>query len=121
MPFLLIRNKFIILICIFLFCDNNLHAQNLVHNPSFEDTVSCPNAIGNINQCEGWFSLGESPDYWNSCANNNFPFQYGVPRNIFGSQAAYDGNAYAGIVTYDELSPSFREIIGTRLVNPLAI
>jgi hypothetical protein len=96
---------------------------NLVPNPSFELKNSCPIGRG-YKYCKlmdttitpaqcidepyssgyfdstivGWSSYSETPDYFNVCAPN--PNQ-GVPNNIFGTQSAYDGDAYVGITTYN--------------------
>ncbi|MEO5569521.1 MAG: hypothetical protein ABIT08_07925 [Bacteroidia bacterium] len=48
-------------------------SQNLVPNPSFEDTVHCPDHGGNIDQATGWINCGITPDYYNACANSSFP------------------------------------------------
>ncbi len=97
-------------------------AQNLVPNPSFEDTIYCP-YIGEMNAIRDWSSYSASPDYFNICAD----FQYGVPLNSFGYQEPAEGNAYCGIFTYNNyLYPPnpdtlFREMIGAELVVPLTI
>ena len=56
-------------------------AQNLVPNPSFEDTVHCPVpplGTGLIQDAVGWINLGFTPDYYNPCANTLWP-PNGVP------------------------------------------
>lgn len=74
-------------------------AQNLVPNPSFEDTVHCPIGQGLIDEAQGWYHAGYSVDYFNPCANASGASN-GVPNNWVGSQLAYDGNSYVGMVTY---------------------
>ncbi|MBK7182625.1 MAG: gliding motility-associated C-terminal domain-containing protein [Bacteroidetes bacterium] len=72
-----------------IFC----RAQNLVPNPSFEDTISCPNAGGQLNQTLYWFNpTSGSPDYYNLCSNG-----MGVPLNGAGFQYALSGKAYVGV------------------------
>ena len=115
------KKKIFIIVLLFKF--NSLYPQNLVSNPSFEDTTSTPIGIDITAKAIGWSSYGESPDYFNSAFyyNNNM---FSVPRNIWGTQQAFDGNAYAGIATYVEagLFPGiYREFIGTKLVHPLSI
>jgi len=108
--------------------------ENLVPNPSFEDTVSrdytqlqdlqfkhlthwiCPN--------------GTSPDLLNTCYSadfncniGSFPY-YGVPENLFGYQHPFDGNAYAGFGVISkyiihEFGYDYREYIQTKLKEPL--
>jgi hypothetical protein len=88
---------------------------NLVPNPSFEDTVSCP-YFSDISYTTSWENYGFSPDYYNSCSSSN---SFGVPYNWVGQQNAYDGNGYAGIATY--ASGSQREVIGVQLIQNLTI
>lgn len=103
------------IICIFSFWSLTLLAQvNLVPNPSFEDTTSCPIFSG-ISYATGWFNSGASPDYYNWCANGNSP-AFGVPSNWLGNQFAFHGNAYAGIVLWYVGS---REFIGVQLTQML--
>lgn len=72
------------------------NAQNLVPNPSFENYSSCPNAQGQIFYAPPWTSAGNTPDYFNSCANPVDPY-YGIPWGG-GQQNAMSGNAYAGFI-----------------------
>lgn len=113
--------KVIHLILMFVFIAKGLTtlAQNLVPNPSFEDTVACPGtAEGYINYAIGWNSYGVSPDYFNNC---NFAY-WGVPSNVFGYQNASTGNAYAGIIAYDKGVPhTDKEFIGRQLSQSLII
>ncbi|MEO5569378.1 MAG: T9SS type A sorting domain-containing protein [Bacteroidia bacterium] len=96
----------------------SLKAQvNLVPNWSFEDTVACPISIGQINRATGWSSYKFTPDYFNSCNNN----QVSVPINSIGYQSAKTGNAYAGLYTYAKFSVNYREIVGVQLSQPLSI
>jgi hypothetical protein len=106
---------------IILACFNQVvSAQtNLVVNPSFEDTVSCPNGIAQINHATGWSSFSGTPDYYNSCAP--FSSQASVPNNVLGYQQAATGNAYAGFVSYGSQLPNLREFVGGNLTNPLSI
>ena len=98
---------------------NNSNGQNLVSNPSFEDTVSCPTGNSQINKAAGWISLCGSPDYYNSCNTN--PFDVGVPNNWAGYQQAASGNAYAGFATYSNSAPNSREFPACILSSPLII
>lgn len=92
--------------------------QNLVPNPSFEDTVSCPYSWSATGSLANWhnFNTSTSADYFNSCSNNA-----GIPFNFIGYQAPRGGNAYAGFVTINTFSTSFRESICARLVSPMVI
>ncbi|MBV6461600.1 MAG: hypothetical protein HJHJAOHD_01730 [Flavobacteriales bacterium] len=91
--------------------------QNLVPNPSFEDTVSCPIGPGEINKSIGWLSFNGTPDYMHGCNG----FSMGVPSNWGGYQQPYSGNAYAAILTYTSSFVNGREHIGCQLSSPLNI
>lgn len=88
--------------------------QNLVPNPSFEDTVNCPISFG-ISEVNLWFSpnLG-TPDSFHSCSED-----FGVPENVWGNQESYSGLAYAGIGTFLDSDVNVREYIGVELISPL--
>lgn len=63
------------------------YAQNLVPNPSFEDTLQCPN--GDFNNIKFWINpTSATPDIFNSCSTDGFT---GVPVNYFGNQSASMG------------------------------
>jgi len=95
-------------------------SQNLVPNPSFEDTIMCPSDFSQIQFSTGWTTYSESPDYFNSCDPSNSNF--GVPNNYAGYQMPYDGNAYAGAIVYRNGGISdVREVIGRELATPLTI
>src|SRR5258708_7934679 len=91
--------KTLMLLCA-TFLNSFSFAQNLVPNPSFEDTIQCPaNPQPTIDYASHWSTYGSSSDYFNSCANNN-SFIYGVPSNFSGYQNAMHGIAYAGLITW---------------------
>jgi hypothetical protein len=72
----------------------NGHAQNLVNNPSFEEYTTCPNDISQFDRVVGWQTIANSPDYFNTCADDTVS----VPYNAVGYQWPSDGEAYAGVV-----------------------
>ena len=96
----------------------NVNAQNLVPNPSFEDTISCPDLVNQLNLSVGWSAFRLSPDYLNSCSGFSL---VGVPSNWAGYQIPRSGNAYAGFYTIytptQHQNP--RECIGIQLIQPL--
>lgn len=97
-----------------------IHAQvNLVLNPSFEDTISCPSAAAQITRANGWSSYSGTPDYFNSCAT--LSSQISVPNNFGGYQQAVSGAAYAGFISYGSFLPNMREFIAGTLTAPLSI
>lgn len=98
-------------------------SQNLVSNPSFEQFDTCPNMQDQIIYATGWTKFNQySPDYFNSCSTNPW---FSVPYNWGGYQLAADGNAYAGIYTYETPQPPIdtllREYIGAQLLVPLVM
>ena len=109
-----------LLLALFLLPNLGL-AQNLVPNPGFEDTLSCPLNDGDVHALDHWFAAKWSPDYFNPCAS---AYSYvSVPGNFPGYQIPYGGNAYAGFYTYSftDQSNTYREILGTALTEPLKI
>ena len=100
--------------------------ENLVPNPSFEETRACPKDCDYIGGVVAWNLFPNfSADYFHRCANvfqtieyrRRFPreeiLNFGVPRNIFGYQEAHSGDAYAGV--------SFcNEALAVKLLRPLA-
>ncbi|MBK9638300.1 MAG: T9SS type A sorting domain-containing protein [Bacteroidetes bacterium] len=98
-----------------------LKAQlNLVPNPSFEDTVSCPLGLDNMQEVLGWTSFGNSADYFNGCS-----ISMNVPNTPFGFQSSHSGNAFCGVINYWKgnsfLTNNYREFIGVQLVNSLQV
>jgi OmpA-OmpF porin, OOP family len=95
--------------------------QNLVPNPSFEDTVSCPANFSDFEAVLDWINpahalgTGGTPDYYNECSN---PSNVGVPINRLGYQQPHSGAAYAGIALY--AGDDWREYIEAQLTFPLA-
>lgn len=105
----------------FIFLSTGISAQNLVPNPSFEDTLHCPSHADNISDSFNWFSSRNSPDYFNPCANAITPY-VGVPNNFPGHQTAQAGNAYPGLVTFvSNPANSYREFISCQLVQALNV
>lgn len=121
----MMNRLFILLLCLPSF----LQAQNLVPNPGFEDTISCPSNISNsfgneIYNLSGWFPSGRSPDYFNSCAvYHQSQNQASVPQNGYGYQFAKDGSGYIGLYTVRLTSTvlNYREYVGIQLSQPLEI
>lgn len=97
----------------------NLFAQNLVPNGSFEDYSTCPGSYSRNPaefRVDSWRSLTfGSPDYFNSCSEG----EAAVPYNWAGVSDAYNGNGYAGIYTYMYYPKEYREYLHTKLTEPL--
>jgi len=101
---------------ILIFCFSG-KSQNLVPNGSFEEMRNCP--IGfNQQQLTSIVSWGQvkdgTPDYFNACSS-----KMGVPENLFGTQEAQEGVAYAGLVTYSGNKRDYREYLQAKLSAPL--
>lgn len=97
---------------------------NLVPNPSFEDTLRCPDFLGQINRVNHWSSpTNATPDiltvnYCHTYANSNY---IGLPNSpIFGFQNPRSGIAIAGAVFYaNNQGSSGREYLQVHLSSPL--
>lgn len=90
-------------IILFILLVKEIHTQNnLVINPSFEDTLSTNFTI-NYPICKNWNNPNaSSSDYFSPfCMSLNWGAGYCVPSNFLGYQMALDGLCYAGIVTYE--------------------
>lgn len=90
--------------------------QNLVPNPSFEDTLGCPSGYPDLDGvCANWKSFRITPDYMNNCSTVCGYY------NNYGYQMPNSGEAYAGIATYQGTDSTAREHIGVQLISPLVI
>jgi hypothetical protein len=96
-------------------------AQNLVINPSFEDTVLCPDFVSQIDRAVNWHTSVNTPDYYHVCNNTSQtnPGMVGVPNSARGYQPARTGNAFAGVVIYWTAQANYREIFYAQLQSPL--
>jgi hypothetical protein len=107
-----------LLILFFLLPLSLFAQQNLVPNPSFEDTVYCPGSISDYNAVKFWFNPTlHSPDYFHACSDSLNPFSSNVPNNFFGFQHAKDGFGYMGIGV--ALYNDTREYFSVKLIEPL--
>lgn len=94
--------------------------QNLVPNPSFEDTVGCPTTVMEINKCADWSSFRSSPDFFHSCAPQtpNWP---STPINFFGHQQPASGDGYIGLYTLLPQAITEKEAAGAQLSAPMIV
>nr|MBK9650771.1 T9SS type A sorting domain-containing protein [Bacteroidota bacterium] len=95
-----------------------LVAQNLLTDPSFEDYYGCPNSNGQLDSLKHWFTVAESPDYFNVCAAGTIA---GIPLNQAGMQFPNMGNGYIGLFTTCQSNLNYREIVAQNLLQPLSI
>ena len=116
-----------IVLCILVFGANITpgKAQNLVPNPSFEDTIHCPTIYGYITQAKEWFNP-TTPNglYVNACASPGGGYStWGVPWNQYAYQLAQDGSAYIMLATfaisYPNIPSGLRYYAETELMQPL--
>lgn len=92
--------------------------QNLVPNPSFEDTIGCPNGVNQVYKAKFWSNPTQaSPDYYNSCD----PMIWGqnVPYTGFGYQPARTGSAFIGFYAFIKGMPNAREYVQVKLTDTL--
>lgn len=98
----------------------NGFSQNLVVNPSFEDTLACPNEPSQVDKCVGWSAYTNTPDYYHISSKE----YVGIPDNWRGKQEAlWKNKAYMGLITYYQY-PGYenrRETIGSKLLTQLII
>jgi len=96
-----------LLTCLLLLLGFISKAQNLVHNPSFEQNINCPYDSGQLGYATEWFGTG---DYFDSCCNN---CSVDIPANYVGYRSAYiNGHAYSGFFTYKKFAANYRTYIG---------
>ncbi|MGI8600232.1 MAG: hypothetical protein ACR2KB_13340, partial [Chitinophagaceae bacterium] len=120
----IVATKILFSVAVFLlpfFSDGQV---NLVPNPSFEDTIACPDATDQMNRCADWWSAGmpncSSPDYFHGCSTVN---TISPPEVAWGDQIPVTGNAYSFVINYF-IFPNpcdGREYIQTQLTNTLVI
>ena len=94
------KKRLVILISLVVFKSN---AQNLVLNPSFENTIPCWIFI-NLGtwqmQCTNWYSAsGGSPDYFSE-TYDQMCYALPVPQSTAGYQYARTGIAYVGLAPF---------------------
>ncbi len=97
-----------------LFLCLNIHAlfsQNLVLNPSFEDTKLCTDMISSFDHFVKHWSTptSGSTDLFNSCSNS----KVSIPNNYNGNQSPKSGDKYAGFYLYSD--GNYREYIQGKL------
>ena len=110
--------KFIICLC--LFSAIKADAQNLVLNPSFEDTIACTGTYAMPCNYWYWATYG-SPDYFSEQPDINCVVP--SPQSTAGFQYARTGIAYVGLGLFTQhIIPTFinkREYVGGILLDTL--
>ena len=109
-------NLNVLILFITLLYNYTYSQQNLVTNGSFEEYYSCPNNVGQLDNCKNVFNptgFASSPDYFNSCdiiLNN-----VSTPNNFRGIQIPYHGNAYCGFYSFILGIQSYHEYLQIKL------
>jgi hypothetical protein len=112
--------KSLLTICLLCFAIVTARAQyNIVTNPSFETTLSCPSGGGMWNACAGWNNVNmnpgpgswATPDYFHPCGSG----QTAPPSTFSGTCAAQHGSAMMGLVVYNQPFPQYREYLSSQL------
>ncbi|MBU2913814.1 MULTISPECIES: OmpA family protein [Reichenbachiella] len=119
--------KVFVLVFFCCFYVGQLHSQNMVINPSFEEIWDCPYTMDQLKYVKSWFPFGTadpSPDFFHGCASDGF---MGVPNNMFGEQTAHSGESYVGMICYLtsrsgrgwKVPANHREYVMVQLTKPL--
>ena len=112
-----LKSIFLFFILLFYIGQEEIIAQNLVPNPSFEDTVgSCPVGAAYIIYVPPWYNAIGSIDYYNACDLSN---SFGVPVSSWGKEFAHSGNAFAGLAGYAFAFHNGKEFIEVPLTDTL--
>lgn len=75
------------------------HAQNKVNNSNFSEATKAPKAVSQIQYSTGWGNANwGTVDFFHK--NSGKCSNMGIPSNVAGSQEAFDGDGYAGIIAY---------------------
>ncbi len=103
---------------ILLFIVNIVFSQNLIPNPSFEDTIQCPDFHGQIDRTLYWYSPSNgTPDLLHTCSSN---YDVTIPSNANGYQYPNQGDAYIGLRVYaGPINTILIEYIQVELTNQL--
>lgn len=108
-----------------------IYGQNLVQNGDFEQHSNCPLTFSSpevptMPYSTGWISPHQegTSDYYHVCNYDLWPAAHpvAVPENAMGFQPAKSGEAYAGLIAWCAIIPSYaeyREYIQTKLSTPL--
>lgn len=103
-----------ILLLILAICAPNAQSQNLIPNPSFEETTGCPGASVFLKNTNHWHRIENhygSPDqYYGDCSYN------GVVNPMAPGQKPYEGVGYAGQFCFGD---KLREYMTVKLCEPM--
>ena len=92
---------------------------NIVPNPSFENTLSCPTGAAGWTACANWNNVNMNvgpgtwgtPDYFHPCGGGGT-----APVSTFaGTCSPHSGIAYMALVLYNNPYPDYREYLSCKL------
>lgn len=114
------RAGLLLALCCSLFVAHlRCEAQNLVPNPSFEETDTCLLGLAFDSEfgLHDWFSAYLTPDHLQSCLDGLFN---GLPMNVFTYQEPLDGSSCVGLFSYYQNGlEEQREWVMVQLTEPL--
>lgn len=87
----------------------------IVPKPGFENYTALPIQISQLSLATPWYTpTAASPDYFHTSGTGTAA----VPNNLWGSQSPYEGEAYAGVISYNSATEE-REYLQAPLDAPL--
>ena len=99
-----------------IFTVTSSFGQNLLPNPGFEDTVQCPNGVGDIMACSEWtYATQFSANFFHRCAINSLNE---VPTTA--NQETLEGDGMIGIRALSD-TLDYRGYVQVSLNSPLVI
>ena len=110
-----VRQVFLVVVLFWAMVDAG--AQNLVTDPGFEKRAYCPTNFNQqqLRSLKDWRQASDgTPDHYDRCSS-----KMGVPKNFSGEQEAFEGDGYAGLITYNASTRNYREYIFNKLSRPL--
>jgi outer membrane protein OmpA-like peptidoglycan-associated protein len=91
--------------------------ENMVENGSFENYGKTPKKLGGIESATGWSSAtGVKADLY--MKDKKVP-EIDPEKNIYGSESAQDGQAFAGIMVYSKGNKIPRSYLTTKMNEPM--
>ena len=107
----------ILFLIFFITTSVKVFSQNLVPNPSFEDTIPCSTWLsGPPGPITDWFTPTISTPDWFGAGTICSPQ---TPANLVGFQIPRTGIAYAGFFSIDKFTPNLREYLSCHLTQTL--
>lgn len=112
---------------------SNVNAQNIVANSDFSSSIKAPRSVSQVERATDWMDANwGTADFYHKNASKCS--KMGIPNNTSGSQEAFKGEGYIGIIAYydDEVLGAkdgklmyksgynkFSEFVSSKLSSPL--